>query len=136
MPVVFVDQGLLDDLLLTANESDGVWELGLYQNNWTPAQGDDISDVTVATFSGYSGLELLQNWSSPTIIGTRASMTADAIVQSHSGGGTSNNIYGYYVVDGSGVLMYAERDPSGPRLMGASGDVYTVVPKLTKRSEP
>ena len=134
--LVFVNDGLERALEVLITEMEAGWELGLYKNDWTPAQGDDIGDVTACDFSGYTGLEPLANFSAPVQDGTRWKTEADPIVQSHNGGGTSNLVYGYYVVNGSGVLMYAERDPSGPRLMAGSGDVYTVIPRVTDRSEP
>lgn len=136
MPLVNSNGGLEANAINWVAMVDGVWELGLFQNDYTPVQGSVIGDLTPANFSGYSGLELTQNWTSPVIDGTRWKTNADPIVQAHSGGGVSNLIYGYYVVDGSGVLMYAERDPSGPRLMAGAGDVYTVVPRYTDRTEP
>lgn len=111
------------------------YTVGLFQNDWTPANTDTISAVTAATFSGYSGLELLTGPTSATWVSPRALSNFDPIVWTHNGGGTSNSIYGYYVVDGGGALAWGERLTGGPVTIGVNGQTYTVTPQYTRRSE-
>jgi len=113
----------------------GPYKIGLYKNNWTPANEDTISAVTPADFSGYSGLQNLNAWSSATWITPRATAAHAAVSWTHNGGGTNNDIYGYYVVDGAGNLAWAERYSGAPVTMNTNGQVYQVTPQYTRRSE-
>lgn len=129
-----------DELLKTVNAQTalfaaGPYQIGLYQNNWTPADGDTISAVTPATFSGYSGLQNLNSWSSAVWITPRATAAHSAVSWTHNGGGTSNSIYGYYIVDASGNLAWAERYSGAPVTINTNGQVYQVTPQYTRRSE-
>jgi len=135
MPLVICNNGLISDLTTLVTQYAGGFQVGLYQNNWTPVQGSVIGDVTPATFSGYAGLISLVGWDVPTIVGARAVSAADLVSWVHNGGATSNQIYGVYVVNGSGVLMWAERDPAAPRTMVALNDTYAYVAQHTQRSE-
>ena len=113
----------------------GPYQIGLYKNDFTPAVDSDIGDITPANFSGYAGLQDLTSWASVVFIDPRASATHADVVWTHDGGGTPNDIYGYYVVDGSGNLAWAERNASAPVTISAAGQTYTVTPKYTRRSE-
>jgi hypothetical protein len=123
----------LDDQL-AAFVSDG-YQWGLYKNNWTPANGDTISAVTPCDFSGYAGLQNFAAWNAATWVSPRAEADADDVVWTHNGGGTSNDVYGYYVVDGSGNLAWGERNAAAPVTISGAGQTYTVKPKYTRRSE-
>lgn len=122
----------LDDWL-AATEADS-YKIGLFKNNWTPANGDTISAVTPADFGGYSGLVTLTNWTAATWVSPRAESTADDVTWT-ADGSSANTIYGYYVVDGAGNLAWAERRTDGGVTIGSAGQTYTVTPKYTRRSE-
>lgn len=129
-----------DELLKTLQEQvdlfvAGPYQIGLYKNNFTPVDGSVIGDITPADFSGYAGLQDLLSWATPTWISPRASSTHANVVWTHNGGGTPNDIYGYYVVDSLGDLAWAERNASAPVTISAAGQTYTVTPKYTRRSE-
>jgi len=119
----------------TALFAAGPYKMGLYQNNWTPADTDTISAVTAATFSGYAGLQNLTSWSAATWSSPRAVAAHANVVWTHNGGGTSNSIYGYYVVDSAGNLAFAERNAVAPVTISVAGQTYTVTPQYTRRSE-
>lgn len=121
------------DAYLAAVEGAG-YQIGLYKNDWTPADTDTIAAVTPADFSGYSGLVTVTGWTAATWVSPRASSTADPVLWS-ADGGSANVIYGYYVVDGSGALAWAERRTGGGVSVGEAGQTYTVTPKYTRRSE-
>lgn len=127
--------GVISQLDLLSALMDASWVMHLFQNDYTPVAGTVIGDFTEATFSGYAGGITLTNPSAAAMVGARASTTFDDNLWSHSGGATSNLIYGYYVVDGGGGLQFAQRDSSGPRSMAALGDTYRVTPVYTLRSE-
>lgn len=122
------------DLSLAEMVSLG-YKWGLFKNNWTPSENDTISAVTPADFSGYSGLQTFSSWNAATWNSPRAEATAADVVWTHNGGATANDIYGYYVVNGSGALAWAERNAAAPVTISGSGQTYTVKPKFTRRSE-
>lgn len=110
-------------------------DLRCYSNNHTPTDADDVTDYTECTFPGYADVPL-NSWTSPTInvdgkaeiSMTEQLFTAGSIV-------TPENIYGIYVTDAGGDLVYAERDPGGPVSMAVAGQQYGYLPRFTARSE-
>jgi hypothetical protein len=132
MPLVQTDNGSKGVVIL---QTAVALTLKLFRNDYTPVKGSVAGDFTEANFSGYSGGVALGGWSAPAIVGGRAVSTANTVTQTHNGGATSNNIYGYYVVDAGGVVWWAERDPNGPILMSVNGQQYQVIPKWSAVSE-
>ncbi len=111
-----------------------VGTLKLFKNDHTPAVTDSASDYTEADFSGYGGSET-PSWGTPFVNGAnKGQVDADPIVYTHSGGGTSNTVYGAYVLDGSANLIYADRFPA-PFLMAVGGDTFSYAPSFTCVSE-
>jgi hypothetical protein len=103
--------------------------LKLYSSNTTPAEGDTAGTYTEATFSGYSSIALAgASWgaaSGGTIAYAQQTFT-------HDGGVTSNNIYGYFVIQTtSGTLLYSERDASSPFIMANNADNVKVTPTIS-----
>jgi hypothetical protein len=47
----------------------------------------------------------------------------------------TNDVYGYFVTNVAGDVVYAERDPSAPVAMNAGGKTYTVFSRFTLNSE-
>ena len=103
--------------------------LRLYQNNIVPSDTDTAATYTEATFSGYAPITLTgSSWGTPT----NGSISYAQQTFTHDGGGTSNNIYGYYVTQvGSGILVYSERDPSAAFLIANLGDNIKITPTIT-----
>jgi len=113
------------------------YKMHLFQNNYTPLITSVASDFTECTFGGYSGGIYLTSWSGGTIafITPRAFIYHADVVWTATGAST-NSVYGYYVLDGSGVLRWAERRPGGAVTVGAiTGQTYTVSPLFSQRSE-
>lgn len=103
--------------------------LKLFQSNTTPAEGDIAGTYTEATFSGYSSATLTgASWgaaSGGTIAYAQQTFT-------HNGGGISNNIYGYYMIQTtSGTLFLAERDGAAPFAISNNGDNIKITPSIT-----
>jgi hypothetical protein len=104
--------------------------LKLYSSNTTPAETDTAVTYTEATFSGYSAIPLTgATWGSPSA----GSITySSQQTFTHNGGGVSNSIYGYFVVQSvSGTLLYAERDGSAPFTLTNNGDNVKITPTLS-----
>lgn len=113
----------------------GNYQMGLYKAVTGISENTVIGDVTPCDFSGYGGLQLLEDWAAVVWTSPRAVITNSDIVWTHNGGGVSNQIYGYYVVDGVGALAWIEARADGPVTIQFNGQEYTVKPKYTRRSE-
>lgn len=102
--------------------------LKLYSSNTTPAETDTAATYTEATFSGYASASLTgASWgiASGSIAYAQQTFT-------HNGGGVSNSIYGYFVVQvTSGTLLYAERDGAAPFTLTTSGDNVKITPTIS-----
>jgi hypothetical protein len=104
--------------------------LHLYQNDYFPDVADTIANYTEATFSGYTGSQLLA-WSPAFINGVNAGEIDAAVLSwSHNGGSTANTVYGIYVTDSAGNLTYAERFPA-PLLVSSIGDTIAYSARTT-----
>lgn len=103
--------------------------LKLFSSNTTPAESDVAGTYTEATFSGYTAITLTgASWGA-------ASGGSIAYAQqtfTHNGGGTSNSIYGYFVIQTtSGTLVYSERDGAAPFTLANNGDNVKITPTIT-----
>lgn len=126
----------LEFLLTELVANWGVLTVHLFQNNKVPADGDGVGDYTEATFSGYNA-QNASGWSAPTLQpdGVHFQTQATAMIFTHNGGGTSNNVWGYYVTNSGGVLLWAEQFTSPPIFMSVTGDFISLVPTFQDRSE-
>jgi hypothetical protein len=104
--------------------------LKLFATNVTPADTDTAGTYTEATGGGYAAKTLTAgSW---TI--TTANDPSDAVYAAQTftftGALTTNpTIYGYYIVDGNGVLMWAER-LTAAFTPANNGDTLTITPKF------
>jgi len=124
---------LLDQLRVSLNATPAT--LRLFKNNYTPVDGTVVGDLTEADFSGYAAINVTDLGSPSTVSGRAVTVSAAAKVFTHSGGATGNSIYGYYVTDAGGALLWAERDPAAPAAMSVGGSTYSVTPRLTLATE-
>lgn len=129
---VFVRSGQLAVAELV--RAHAVWSARLFRNDRTPSIGDTAASYTQADFSGYSGQQALA-YGEPGFQNDRALMTALPLSWVHDGGPDDNLIFGVYVVDGDGELIYAERDPRGPQWITAANPVYSYIGVFTDTSE-
>lgn len=102
--------------------------LKLFSSNTTPSETDTAGTYTEATFSGYAALTLTgASWGAASGSIAYAQQTF-----THNGGGVSNSIYGYFVVQAtSGILLYSERDGSAPFTLTNNGDNVKITPTIT-----
>jgi hypothetical protein len=106
----------------------------LFQNNVTVSDTTVIGDLEEATFDGYNS-QGISGWSDALAVLPRAMTGANALTWAKIIGANPNSIYGYYVTDLDGNLLWCENDPSAPVAMTTPGNTYTVVPRFTIRSE-
>lgn len=112
---------------MIAGDVEGL-SLRLFQNNIVPADDDVTADYTVATFSGYAN-STVPAFGAAVPDGDDALATATPVAFVHNGGGVSNDIYGYYIVDGGGLLVLADRFAGAPVNIGP-GEAWVVTPKI------
>lgn len=110
-------------------------ELCLFQNNATVNDATTLAGITEADFDGYAREPLATHWGTPGMVAGRASVDTDLITFTKAAGATTNNIYGYYVVDSAGDLLFLEKDPAAPIAMSTTGDTYSVKITFTEKSE-
>jgi len=134
MGPVLVNFGILTELDLMTTRWDGIRFVGLFQNDLTILRTTTIAQIEPATFSGYVGLRPLQGWTPAALVGERAVSRAAPVTWTHDGGAAANWICGYYVVDPSGNLVWAERRPGPAQSMIHAGTVYEVIPQVTLSS--
>lgn len=109
--------------------------LRLFTNDHTPADNDVAEDYTEATFTGYAPVNPL-NWSDAVIndggYAESVEQVRGWIVTAPSAG---QQVYGYYLTDGDGFLVWAERAAGAPTAMSAVGAAYVVYPRVTFKNE-
>ncbi len=135
MAVVIQTQALidiLDDMRVDADEINGI--LRLYQNDYTPVIGSVAGDFLNATFSGYTPYDFSaggQNFPAAAADGSNNAQSVHGDIDFvHDGGGTDNDIYGWYMIDQAGAIICAERYAGAPFAMDAIGKTFTVTPTV------
>ena len=84
--------------------------LKLYSNDYTPVEGSAAANFTEVVGGGYASKSLVGvNWSYTP--GDPSYATYASQDFTFTGATTPNTVYGYYVVDGDGLLCWAERFP-------------------------
>lgn len=107
----------------------------LFKNDYTPDNDTILTDFTEADFTGYASQAIPATWALTTVIAGRAFTSNAPMVFLCTGGATPNNIYGYWITDGSGNLIFAERFASAPLVMDTAGQTISVTPSVTLSSE-
>jgi hypothetical protein len=108
--------------------------IDLFQNNYMPDHATSLPLLTVATFAGYAQQAMTTPVVSPVLDGTnRAFITWDDVTFTRTGA-PNNTIYGYYVSDEAGNLLWVERFDS-PVPVNVDGVFITLTPKLTDMSQ-
>lgn len=139
MALVTVENGLMTFLLNWATKANAEqYRIGLFQSNTTLTVNTVATDLTPASFGGYTGVKILTSWTTGGIVFNtpRAVVKHPAQIWTASGA-SQNTVYGYYVVTEGGLLLWAERRAAGGIVVGTvEGQSYTVIPRYTFRPEP
>jgi hypothetical protein len=106
--------------------------LRLFQNNWTPAEGETELNAVQATFTGYAGISLTPaNW--VTTLGAPTSCDYAEQTFTSSADQTVQQIYGYYLTQTtSGKAVWAERFTNGPYPVQLNNDAVKVTVSITQ----
>lgn len=104
--------------------------LRLYTNNHTPSVGDNAGDYTEPSGSWYAPITMA-SWGTPYVNPSDQGQVDEIIrIWTVSGTPSMESIYGYFVTDGSGNLLWAELNPAGPQAMDTLGQTYSVLPSM------
>lgn len=113
----------------------GSWRMKLFQNNLTPDPTNVVGDFTESTFTGYASV-LFGVLGADTWDGVNFKWTCTVPSFNYTGTGVSNqNVYGYYIIDGGGVLVASKRFAGAPFLCGVSGTSIGVTISMEDLSE-
>lgn len=131
MTLVVPDQG--EQIMLdaaTGKAAATAWDLRLFKNNHTPVHTDTEADYTEAAGGGYASIALNPaNWS--TVPGSPTVSQQPTQVFTFAGPLTAGaTVYGYYVTDAGGLLVYAEL-LTAPFTPANAGDTISITPLLT-----
>jgi hypothetical protein len=101
--------------------------LRLYMNDWTPSGIDEADDYEECTFAGYSSQSLSDF--GPAYLNAFGQGQSDTynhqwIMPSLT---PTNSIYGYFVTDSNGYLIFADRREEGPFEMDGIGATFDLV---------
>lgn len=131
------DEGCIFNLDQLITVSLNTSTLHLYKADIPIAFNMTLADILgiECDFSGYAALALT-TWTPSAMFGIRATTYNNPLTFTHNGGGISNSVYGYFIVDPTATLLLAvEEDQFGPVSMAALGDPYRVIASYTLRSE-
>lgn len=107
--------------------------LRLYKNDYTPVFNSIAANFTQADFTGYASVTLTRgNWNTPVtnVLGAAEIQYNTDVSWTTT---TSQSVYGYYVTDLSGNVLFAERFSQTRALV--NGDSLTISPRFTLKSE-
>lgn len=131
MANVIVQQGDTRILNAVVGDATVLATLKLFQNNHTPAPTDTEANYTEATFSGYASVDISLSWGAAFVNGNgQGEIDCTQQTFTFGGGAVTNNVYGAYVVDTLGKLVYVERF-AAPVFMSAAPDEIIYTPKFT-----
>lgn len=106
-------------------------KIRLFKNDWNPGPADDVADYTEANFDGYAAKDVDQ-FGDAFLNGDNKAESDDIVrTWTCTGNVTPNTIYGYYITNPAGDLIWAERNPAGGFVVNANGITYSVLPRIT-----
>lgn len=135
-----VDAQKIKDLeAIVADLNAGDYTVGLYKAAITPTHATVIGDITECNFTGYARIALAGGAVAGAVDGSyRATATFTEVTFTMGTPGTTNSIYGYFVIDeGDGKLAWIQpRDDGLGFVFDTAGQTYKVTPKRTLQNNP
>ena len=106
--------------------------LKLFSNNITPGETDTAASYTEVSGGGYASKPLtFANWTVTPGAPTAALYNAAQDFSFTGATGAPSTIYGYYIVDGSNVLILAERfAPAVVPFTPIAGSLIRITPRI------
>lgn len=113
----------------------------LYQTNITPTSATTLATFTAggveANYSGYTSQSIFTtDWTPAIDDGTGRALSTNILkIFLNTTGVVGNNIYGYWITDPGGNLLWCERFGAAPIDMNSAGKTFYWLPLLTFKSE-
>lgn len=108
--------------------------LHLFTNDLTPSAANTVTSYVEMSGLGYAAKPLSgEGWTANTLSGEAVGSHAQQTWT--FGNGTPIAVYGYYVTDSSGELLWAERFNAAPKTVQYAGDQISITPRLTLRGD-
>jgi hypothetical protein len=106
--------------------------LHLYVSNYTPVLADVAATYNAieAAFGGYAA-QTITDWGAAATVSAKAKTVAGNYTFTASGTGLPATVYGIYVLDASGNLLYAEKNPTGGVTLSSAGHTFSYQPAFT-----
>lgn len=132
MPLVVPDVGEVRLLrYIVGNTYPTSLILQLYTNDLTPVDTSTDLSFTSATATSYAPATLSPNsWGIGTTSGTSSALYNSGITFTFGTAAATQNVYGYYVTDQAGALLWAERFPGAPFALPQSGGEIAIRPQV------
>jgi hypothetical protein len=106
--------------------------LHLYSNNLTPSSTTVIGDVTEVASGGYASVTLTSSsWTVATSVGGITTATYSEQTFNIT---TSSTVYGYYITNVAGDLLWLERFTAAPFQLPGSGGQILVTSTISLNS--
>jgi hypothetical protein len=134
--VRFVDHALQVSLDTLTALFSGTCKVGLFRNDHVPQKKDTIGDYHAPIFPGYLGPQILYNFAPASPAGWRWQSYANELFWTQTGPVPMDLVYGYYVQDALGRLLWAERFCPNPIVMDQTGRQIRLSPQLMTTNEP
>lgn len=140
MALVLPNEGLTDLLaymIRTTISGVADWLMVLWTNtSLTPGQSTVYSDLTLATFTGYSAVTVTRGtWTAPTIVSDKAVSTWGTTATLWTNTGSSQTIYGYAMVTASSPVIRLIEKFASPVVLATNG-IIGVLPQFTFTTAP
>ena len=121
---------LLNNLLNISAPTNTI--LHLYSNNLTPSSTTVIGNVTETASGGYAAITLTS--SSWTVATSGGGITTASYAEQTFNITTSATIYGYYITNLAGDLLWLERFTAAPFQLPGSGGQVLITSQLSLNS--
>jgi len=104
--------------------------IGLFTNDWRPEIPDTSSALVEATYIGYARQSVTDWGAVYTNLSGQAQVDAGPYTFQVTSPSPTQSVYGYFLADPTGNLIWAERNQAGPSPMFALGSPYVVIPRF------
>jgi len=121
---------LLNNMLNVATPTNTI--LHLYSNNLTPSSTTVVGDVTEVTSGGYAAITLTSlSW---TVATSGGGITTASYAEQTFNITTSATVYGYYITNVAGDLLWLERFTAAPLQLPGSGGQVLITSQVSLNS--
>lgn len=133
MNIVQTAEGAYAMMLLALGASPSL-KLRLFSNNVVVGPTTVLSDLTQASFAGYSAAS--PAWGAPALVGTTAQIVPSPtnVDFSYSGGSTTT-VYGAYLTDAANTALFGATTFTTPFVFSPVVPVLSLYPVYTQKTE-